>query len=100
MFVQTQVNLGPQELTVTLRVSNDLGVRISQTLVDDLRAKLGNDAVDMAGAGSKRKKRLEQQRLFKEEQMDAADAAAPADAIPASDDLVTAAMDMEMEAVE
>jgi hypothetical protein len=66
-------------------------VRASQTLVDDLRTRLGNEAVDPIGAGSRRKKRLEQQRLFKEEQLDAADAAAPG-----SDEQVTEAMDLEM----
>jgi hypothetical protein len=101
VFVQTQVNLGALEQTVTLRASNDLGVRISQTVVDDLRARLGNEAVDMAGAGTKRKKRLEQQRLFKEEQLDAAAVVAEASSSAGtSDELVAAAMDLEMEAAE
>jgi DNA polymerase-3 subunit alpha len=98
VFAQTQCAVGGEERTLTLRLANDFGARISQTLVDDLRTRLGNEAVDLAGAGSKRKKRLEQQRLFKEEQLDAApDAAVTA---VASDDLVAAAMDMEMEAAD
>jgi hypothetical protein len=38
--------------------------------VGDLEQLLGNDSVDLAGAGSKRRKRLEQQRLFKDESID------------------------------
>jgi DNA polymerase-3 subunit alpha len=99
VFVQTQVNLGAEEKMVTFKVNNEMGAKISRTLVDDLRAKLGNEGVDLAGAGSKRKKRLEQQRLFKEEQLDAAEIVA-VEPMAASDDQVAAAMDMEMEAAE
>ena len=53
----------------------------------------------MAGAGSKRKKRLEQQRLFKEEQLDLADSAA-ATAVVNSDEQAMAAMDLEMAAAD
>jgi DNA polymerase-3 subunit alpha len=84
---------------VTLRLANDYAVKLSQTLVDDLRAKLGNEFVDMAGAGTKRKKRLEQQRLFKEEQADAA-VVVEAPVGRGGDEEVAAAMDMEMEAAE
>jgi hypothetical protein len=82
---------------VTLALPNDFAVRVSQTLVDDLRSKLGNEAVDLIGAGSKRKKRLEQQRLFREEQVELAEVAP---VVPASDELVAAAMDSEMEMAE
>jgi hypothetical protein len=93
--VQTQVSLGTEEKMVTFKVNNEMGAKISRTLVDDLRAKLGNEGVDLAGAGSKRKRRLEQQRLFKEEQLDAPEIVAEASG--ASDDQVAAAMDLEME---
>jgi hypothetical protein len=80
-------------------VNNELGAKISRTLVDDLRAKLGNEGVDLAGAGSKRKKRLEQQRLFKEEQLDQADVASVTTAAP-SDEQIASDMDLEMSAAE
>jgi DNA polymerase-3 subunit alpha len=91
-FVGSLNGNGNGEHVVTLRLGNDFAVRLSQTLVEDLRTKLGNEAVDLVGAGSKRKKRLEQQRLFKEEQLEEAEAA-PAAA--ANDELVAAAMDGE-----
>jgi DNA polymerase-3 subunit alpha len=91
VWAQNRTSAGGQEQTVTLQLGNEFAVRASQTLVDDLRTRLGNEAVDPIGAGSRRKKRLEQQRLFKEEQLDAADAAAPG-----SDEQVTEAMDLEM----
>jgi DNA polymerase-3 subunit alpha len=102
VFAVTAFNADGREHLGTFRLANDYAVRLSQTVVDDLRTKLGNEAVDMAGAGTKRKKRLEQQRLFKEEQADLAEAApvqAAAD-VPASDDQAMAVMDMEMEAAE
>jgi DNA polymerase-3 subunit alpha len=99
VFVQTQVDLDQKPHTVTFKIANDLGAKISRTLVEDLRAKLGNDGVDMAGAGSKRKKRLEQQRLFKEEQMDLADSAAATAAV-SSEEQAMAAMDLEMAAAD
>jgi DNA polymerase-3 subunit alpha len=99
VFVQTQVNLGAEEKMVTFRVNNELGAKISRTLVDDLRAKLGNEGVDLAGAGSKRKKRLEQQRLFKEEQLDQPEVASVGTAAT-SDDQIASEMDLEMSAAE
>jgi DNA polymerase-3 subunit alpha len=100
VWVQAPATLEGTEHLVTLALPNDFAVRVSQTLVDDLRAKLGNDAVDLIGAGSKRlKKRLEQQqRLFREEQADVA-AVAPMAAV-GSDEVVAAAMDAEMEMAE
>jgi DNA polymerase-3 subunit alpha len=92
VFVQTQFTNSASDHTVTLRLGNEYTVRISTTLIDDLRAQLGNDAVDLAGAGSKRKKRLEQQRLFKEEPAEPTDTATP------TDEQITAALDVEMEA--
>jgi DNA polymerase-3 subunit alpha len=52
---------------VTMQIDRQHMVRPSPDLVGDLEMLLGNGCVDLAGAGSKRKKRLEQARLFKEE---------------------------------
>ncbi len=94
VFAQSMFNgeNGEGGHVVTLRLGQDFGVRVSQTLVDDLRTQLGNEAVDLAGAGSKRKKRLEQQRLFNE---------GPAEVVeirdkPASDEAAAAVLDQEM----
>jgi DNA polymerase-3 subunit alpha len=99
VWAQAPCVLEGKEHLVTLALPNDFAVRMSQTLVEDLRAKLGFEAVELIGAGSKRKKRLEQQRLFKEEQAEAAEAP-KGEAAPASDELVAAAMDAEMEMAE
>ena len=54
----------------TLQIDRQLSMRPSPALVGDLEQLLGPGSVDLAGAGNKRKKRLEQQRLFKEESAD------------------------------
>ena len=54
-----------------LSVDKQHGVKPSPALVDDLEHLLGHGAVDLAGAGAKRRKRLEQQRLFKDEAAEA-----------------------------
>jgi DNA polymerase III subunit alpha len=101
VWVQAPCVLEGKEHLVTLALPNDFAVRISQTVVDDLRTKLGFEAVDLIGAGSKRKKRLEQQRLFKEEQADAPEVPRPVEAAAAaSDELAAAAMDAGMEMAE
>ena len=56
---------------VSLRVTGELGVRISQELKDDLELLLGNGVVELKGEGSKRLKRIQQQALFKEPAADA-----------------------------
>ena len=91
VWAQNRTSVAGQEQLITLQLGNEFAVRASQTLVDDLRTRLGNEAVDPIGLGSRRKKRLEQQRLFKEEQLDAADASAPT-----QDEQVAEAMDLEM----
>jgi hypothetical protein len=53
---------------VTMQLSRELQVRPVKGLVDDLEMLLGNGSVQLMGEGSKRLKRLEQQRLFKEDQ--------------------------------
>ncbi len=52
---------------VTLQIDRQHAVKPSPAMVGDLEQLLGPGSVDLAGAGNKRKKRLEQQRLFKEE---------------------------------
>src|SRR5688572_18188757 len=54
---------------VSMKVGGDgRGVRITKDLIDDLQQLLGNDSLMLAGEGSRRAKRLQQQALFKEEQ--------------------------------
>ena len=54
-----------------LSVDKQHGVKPSQLMVDDIEHVLGHGSVDLAGAGAKRRKRLEQQRLFKEDAVEA-----------------------------
>src|SRR5258706_7086812 len=96
VWAQTRCTVNGQDHTITLQLAGEFGVRVSQTLVDDLRTRLGNECVDPIGAGSKRKKRLEQQRLFKEEQLDAADLASAS----TPDEQVAAEMDFELAAAD
>ncbi len=70
---------------VTLQIDRQHAVRPSPAMVSDVEQLLGGGSVDLAGLGSRRKKRLEQQRLFKNESAEA----------PSSSDLVIEAqMDM------
>jgi DNA polymerase-3 subunit alpha len=55
---------------VTMQLSRELQVRPAKDLLDDLEMLLGSGSVQLMGDGSKRLKRLEQQRLFKEEQLE------------------------------
>lgn len=52
---------------VSIRINGSKGIRISQPLVTEVESLLGSGAVELQGEGSKRKKRLAQQALFKEE---------------------------------
>jgi hypothetical protein len=61
-------------------------VKPSPAMVGDIEQLLGPASVDLAGAGSKRKKRLEQQRLFKDDVEDVAEA-------PAAEPMIEAEMD-------
>jgi DNA polymerase-3 subunit alpha len=65
MPVYFQVNTATGK--VTMQIDRQHAIKPSQDLVGDLEQLLGPGSVDLAGAGSKRRKRLEQQRLFKEE---------------------------------
>ena len=73
-----------------LSVDKQHGVRPSPGLVDDLEHLLGHGSVDLAGAGAKRRKRLEQQRLFKD---DGGDEVIPSTAIAEADPLPEAELD-------
>ncbi len=53
-----------------LQIDKQHSIKPSPALVDDLEHLLGHGSVDLAGAGSKRRKRLEQARLFKDESAD------------------------------
>jgi DNA polymerase-3 subunit alpha len=53
---------------VTMQIDRQHAVKPSPALVEDIEQLLGTGSVDLAGAGNRRKKRLEQQRLFKLEE--------------------------------
>jgi len=64
-FIQVATSDGKK---VSMKVGGERGVRITRDLIDDLQHLLGNDSLMLAGEGSRRAKRLQQQALFKEEQ--------------------------------
>ena len=76
---------------VTMKLGNEMGLRPMDAVVGEFDQLLGSGSVQLVGAGTKRVKRLEQQRLFKEEAVE------PEITTAASDDQVAAVMDMEME---
>jgi DNA polymerase-3 subunit alpha len=75
LFVQVET---PDAKKVILKMRRDLSVRPSRQMADDLDAVLGSGTVQMFGAGQRRLKRLEQQKLFKEEAVAQPDTAAVA----------------------
>ena len=75
---------------VTMRFGNELALKPVDSAVSELDQLLGSGSVQLVGAGTKRVKRIEQQRLFKEEALEP-------ETTVASDEQVAAAMDMEME---
>jgi DNA polymerase-3 subunit alpha len=76
---------------VSIRLDRSVAVKPTKAMEEDLQMRLGNEAVQLLGAGTKRLKRLEQQKLFK------ADDAPVIDAPPVmSEDMAMAAMDAEM----
>jgi DNA polymerase-3 subunit alpha len=64
-YVQVPTSDGKK---VSMRIGGERGVRITKDLIDDLSHLLGSDSLMLAGEGSRRAKRLQQQALFKEEQ--------------------------------
>jgi DNA polymerase-3 subunit alpha len=79
---------------VSIKLDRSLGVRPSKNMEEDLQMLLGNESVQLLGAGTKKaRQRLEQQKLFKSDEPLESPAAAVA---ATSDELVAAAMDAEM----
>jgi DNA polymerase III alpha subunit len=87
--VYLQVSAGPAR-KVVMRLDRERSVRPTPQLVDDLEMLLGGGSVQLCGAGTRRRKRLEQMRqepLFRDEAEGEGAEAAGADA--AADLLVT-----------
>jgi DNA polymerase-3 subunit alpha len=64
-----QVDVGPAR-KVVMRLDRERSVRPTPAMVDELEMLLGSGAVQLCGAGTRRRKRLEQQRqepLFRED---------------------------------
>jgi len=83
------VSAGPAR-KVVMRLDRERSVRPTPQLVDDLEMLLGGGSVQLCGAGTRRRKRLEQMRqepLFRDEAEGEGAEAAGADA--AADLLVT-----------
>jgi DNA polymerase-3 subunit alpha len=76
---------------VVLQLGKDYCVRPAKGLVDDLEQVLGSGAVQLIGDGLRRQKRLEQQKLFKEELAATETTVAPMQA----DEAVAAELDAE-----
>jgi DNA polymerase III alpha subunit len=74
--VRVYLQVASQSRKVVLQLGKDYCVRPVKALVDDLEQVLGSGAVQLIGDGHRRLKRLEQQKLFKEEPV-APDGAAP-----------------------
>ena len=71
---------------VTMQLSRELQVRPANDLLNDLETLLGSGSVQLMGDGSKRLRRLEQQRLFREDSAEG-QTEEPADAITAMEEL-------------
>jgi DNA polymerase-3 subunit alpha len=78
---------------VTMQLGRELQVRPVKDLLDDLETLLGSGSVQLMGDGSKRLKRLEQQRLFKEDQAIGDKAGEGIDAAAAMEELDAAEAD-------
>jgi DNA polymerase-3 subunit alpha len=65
--VRVYLQVATQAQKVVLQLGKDYCVRPAKALVDDLEQVLGSGAVQLIGDGLRRQKRLEQQKLFKEE---------------------------------
>ena len=84
-----------QSQKVLLQLGKSLSVRPSKQFVDDVEMLLGNGSVQLRGDGSRRLKRLEQQRLFKDEA-----AATDEITVAPTEEQALAAMDAQMEEQE
>ncbi len=57
---------------VTLRLGRDFAIRVDDAVIEELESVLGPDSVKLAGPGSGRRTRIQQQKLFEEEAEDQA----------------------------
>jgi DNA polymerase-3 subunit alpha len=90
-----QVNAGPTR-KVVMRLDRERSVRPTPAMVDDLEMLLGSGSVTLCGAGTRRRKRIEQQRqepLFREEAE--GETSDPADVDPGAALLEAEALDAE-----
>jgi DNA polymerase-3 subunit alpha len=94
VYLQVTVNAPGATQKVTMRLDRDRFVKPARDLVDDLELLLGGGAVQLCGAGTRRRKRTTQQPLFQEEQAEAVETAAAE--VP-DDESAAEAMDAEME---
>jgi DNA polymerase-3 subunit alpha len=88
LFAQVQTDDAHK---IVVKFRRDMNVRVSSSLVEELDAVLGSGAVQLFGAGQRRIKRLEQQKLFKEDSVTVAE---PGTA-PATDEQLAEAFDDE-----
>ncbi len=87
VFAQVQTD---DSRNVVLKFRRELSVRPSKALVDDFDSLLGSGTTQLVGAGQRRMKRIEQQKLFKEE------AAETTPTTLTSDEQLSSVMDSEM----
>jgi len=89
--VFVQVETGAQKIVLKMR--REMNVRPTPAMVDDIDRVLGNGTVQLVGAGQRRMKRLEQQRLFKDE---GTTVASDAPIAPSDEELAMSLDDEEM----
>ena len=90
--VFVQVETGAQKIVLKMR--REMNVRPTAAMVEDIDQVLGSGTVQLVGAGQRRMKRLEQQRLFKEE--GTAPISSDAPLAPSDDELASSMDDEEM----
>jgi hypothetical protein len=90
--VFVQVETGLQKIVLKMR--REMNVRPTSEMVQDIDQVLGSGTVQLVGAGQRRMKRLEQQRLFKEETITTSSTDAPT--APSDEELANALDDEEM----
>jgi DNA polymerase-3 subunit alpha len=89
--VRVYLQIATRSQKVVLQLGKDFSVRPAKQLVEDLQTVLGSGSVQLIGDGMRRQKRLEQQKLFKEE---ASVESTPV--APTSDEALTAQIDEEL----
>lgn len=58
--------------TITVKVNGPMGVRITNDLIEDLERVVGSGSVQIKGEATEKRKRMEQRKLFQEQQAAAA----------------------------